>query len=109
MDPEKLKKEEKRISDQNPPLHEPTTASLPESDIPDPGEGAWGLADDAEGEPVIDAPIEPEPEIDQVDVSREPEARLPGKNPQVPIVDPEGETGITPEPDRSPGAPSDSH
>lgn len=90
-DPEVLKREEKRIPDQNPPLHEPGTASLP------------GALDD---EPVLDAPIEPEPEIDQVDVSREPQVREPPQH-VVPAVDPEGEAGISPEPDRSPGAPSE--
>lgn len=57
IDPEVLEKEEKRIPDQNPPLKEPATASLP-------GEN--------EGEPRIEAPIEPEPD-------RSPGAPAPGE------------------------------
>ena len=114
-DPEVLKKEEKRLPDQNPPLHEPGTASTPvhsdhdekrEARILAIGDGYdhdWEVPDD--GDPVIEAPIEPEPEIDQVDVSKEKGAEAPGKPSNRPVMDPEGEMGINPEPDRSPGAP----
>lgn len=114
-DPE-LRNDEKRIPDQNPPLHEPGPPWLPASrreeeqprryvpgDIDVPGDIHWALPDEAEGEPIIEAPVDPEPEIDQVDVSKE---QSPGKPTNFRIIDPEGEMGTNPEPDRSPGVPA---
>lgn len=111
-DPEELKREEKRIPDQNPPLHEPGTPSIPAEsedeepprslrEFPLPEDIESMLAGDAEGEPIIEAPIDPEPEIDE---------EVPGRvrsGPPQPPIDPEIEMPIQPEPDRSPGAPPD--
>jgi hypothetical protein len=111
-DPEELKREEKRIPDQNPPLHEPGTPTMPAEsdedeeprlarDFPLPEDIEAMLAGDAEGEPIVEGPIDPEPEIDE---------ERPGRThsgPQQPPIDPEIEMPIQPEPDRSPGAPPD--
>lgn len=119
--PEELKREEKRIPHQNPPLDEPGTPSipgtsepeepdqrrdvrgaLPMAEFPLPEDIEWALAGDPEGEPIIEGPITPEPEIDELGPDRDVRAPLPR---EAPVIDPEGELSITPEPDRSPGAP----
>lgn len=117
-DPEEQKRGERRIPDRNAPFHEPGTPAIPGAsevpavggerkvlplrDFPLPEDIEWALAGDAEGEPIIEEPITPEPEIDQL--GPECDVTTPPTSWELPVIDPEGELSITPEPDRSPGS-----